>query len=200
MLSQCARCGSPLDPSRSKRPAVYCTSACRQAAYRARATRRPAAPSLPAALLELDRWVTWLPVMRKDRWTKMPLSARTGSAASSTDPATWSSHADVKQFLRRGFVVGEGIGCIDLDHCLVDGVPTPAAAAYLAKLPATYIEVSPSGDGLHVWGLMPEQRGRRRVLDGLSVETYSRERYITVTGKPFAGAVAHLADLSEFAA
>ncbi|NEW49347.1 DNA primase [Nocardia cyriacigeorgica] len=193
MSPTCLRCGARLDPTASKRPAKYCSGACRTAACRARK------PQVPAQLRERDRWVSWRLVRRAGRTTKMPVQL-TGDAASSTDPSTWSSWKSVSALQRRGFVVGEGIGCIDLDHCLVDGVPTAAAAAFLAQLPATYIEVSPSGDGLHVWGLMPEVRGRCRMVGELSVETYSRERYITVTGKPFPGAVARLADLSEFTA
>lgn len=177
---------------------MYCSSACRQAGYRARAKRRPTS-ALPAALLDRARWVTWLPVRRGDRITKMPVQAN-GRAASSTDPTTWSTHKDVAKFPRRGFVVGDGIGCIDLDHCLVDGAPTPAAAAFLAQVPETYIETSPSGDGLHVWGLLPEGVGSRRTVDGLAVETYSRERYITVTEQPYRGAPPILADLTPLLA
>lgn len=119
-----------------------------------------------------------------------------GAPASSTDPETWTPFAQVRGAKRKGFVVGEGIGCIDLDHCLVDGVPTAAARAFLAALPPTYIEISPSGDGLHVWGLIPEGRGRVRNVNGLSTEAYSVGRYITFTGLPFKGSVPHLADLT----
>lgn len=93
-------------------------------------------------------------------------------------------------------MLGDGIGCVDLDHCLVGGVPTAAARAFLAALPPTYIEISPSGDGLHVWGLLPEGRGRVRNVNGLSTEAYSTGRFITITGLPFKGSVPHLADLT----
>jgi primase-polymerase (primpol)-like protein len=76
------------------------------------------------------------------------------------------------------------------------GVPTRAAAEFLAACPDTYVEISPSGDGLHVWGLLPEGPGRKQTIGRLSVETYSRDRFITVTGKPFRGAVSRLGDLS----
>lgn len=137
--------------------------------------------------------------MRDGRWTKMPIMLG-GLPASSTDPAAWTSFAAVGRCARRGFVLGAGIGCIDLDHCLIDGKPTARAREFLAQLPPTYIEISPSGDGLHVFGLIPEARGRRRVVDGLSVETYSVGRYMTVTGRAFAGSVPALADLSAFIA
>ncbi|WP_433568048.1 bifunctional DNA primase/polymerase (plasmid) [Nocardia sp. CA-151230] len=151
---------------------------------------------MPAELRKRDRWLSWKPVTRRGRQTKVPVRLD-GRPASSTDPGTWTSYRKVRGLARIGYALGEGVGCVDLDHCLVDGRPTAAAAEFLGKLPPTYIEVSPSGDGLHVWGLLPEGPGSRRVVDGLSVETYSVGRYITVTGNRFVGSVSRLADLSR---
>ena len=72
--------------------------------------------------------------------------------------------------------------CIDLDHCF-DGQPTAEAQALIDSLPSTYIEISPSGTGLHIWGKAALERGRRFNRNGLSVEIYPAGRYITVTGK-----------------
>ena len=56
-------------------------------------------------------------------------------------------------FTREAGIVG-----VDIDHCIVDGALNETAAAILEKLPPTYIEVSPSGTGLHIFlrGTMPE--------------------------------------------
>lgn len=189
MASACERCGGPLDLLKPGRVPRFCSSPCRQAAYRDRQ------PKVPTELLRQDRWVVWKPICRKGRLTKMPLQVD-GSWASSTDPATWTSYTKVRHLDRKGFVLGGGIGCIDLDHCLIDGVPTRAAVEFLAGLPSTYVEVSPGGDGLHVWGLLPEGPGTVRTVDGLSIETYSVGRYITFTGKAFTGSVPHLGVLT----
>lgn len=93
-----------------------------------------------------------------------------------------------------GFALGDGIGCIDLDHCVDDGVLADWAAAILDRLPATYTEVSPSGHGLHIWGRIPERPGRRVG----NVEVYSAGRYITVTGNRWGDCPSTLADLSDF--
>lgn len=128
-----------------------------------------------------DRWV------RRDS-AKVPLTTD-GTPASSTNPATWSSHKDAAASsvgAGLGFVLGDGFACIDLDHCLVDGVPTAAAARFLEAYPRHHIEVSPSGDGLHIWGTA--KTGPGSVLtqgDGLHVERYSTGRYITVTGQVY---------------
>lgn len=180
MARACEQCGSALDVLRPGRVPRFCSTRCRVAAHRV---------SVPLVMREADRWVRWTPSKRPIRWD--------GAPASSTDPATWASYAQVRAHTRKGFVLGEGIGCFDLDHCLTDGVLSDAAAAFVARVPATYIEVSPSGTGLHIFGLLPEGPGVKRTVGGLSVERYSRHRYMTVSGKRWPGATSRLADLSR---
>ena len=123
-----------------------------------------------------------------------------GRVASVTSPGTWSSWAAADASscgVGVGFVLdgSDGIVCIDLDHCLTDGHLAPWAAAVLEAVPPTYIEVSPSGDGLHVWGTGPVGRGRR-IRDHRSIEVYSQGRYIAVTSQRWEGAPSLLADLT----
>lgn len=151
---------------------MTCSTRCRVALHRL------GAGALPPALVRADRWI---------RYTerKVPLDARTGRAASSTDSSTWSPYAVAARSehgVGIGFCLGDGFAAIDLDHCLVDGRPTDAALAFLADYPEHYVEVSPSGEGLHILGYAPEAPGTRRREHGLAVERYSRERYVTVTG------------------
>ena len=89
-----------------------------------------------------------------------------------------------------GFVLnGDGIICIDLDHCY-DGAPSAEAQALIDSLPDTYIEVSPSGTGLHIWardtidadGRFTCKQGFRKTRNGLSIEIYPNGRFITMTG------------------
>lgn len=145
-----------------------------------------------------DRWVRWRTVERGGRPTKLPVQT-TGRAASSTDAGTWTTYdrataSTVGDGL--GFVLGDGIGCVDLDHVLDSrGRLSAAARRVVDSLPATYAEVSPSGDGLHLWFLMPPAPGTVRTVDGVSVETYSVGRYLTVTGKRW-GTVGKLARIT----
>jgi primase-polymerase (primpol)-like protein len=62
---------------------------------------------------------------------------------------------------------------------------TEAAREFVSQYPRHYIEISPSGDGLHIWGTAPEAPGTRVNLNGLSVETYSVGRYITITANVY---------------
>ena len=187
MARTCGNCGVSIEGKRAN--ATFCSDRCR--VYFARKQR-----ALPVELTSKDRWVEWRPVKRGARWTKLPVTP-SGVNASSTDSRTWSPFADCGS-KRRGFVLGAGIGCVDFDHVIVDGVLDPAAAKILESVPRTFIEVSPSGDGLHVWGLLPEARGRRFVKGGVNVEIYSAARYMTVTGDRWNGSPSTLADLSGF--
>ena len=92
-----------------------------------------------------------------------------------------------------GFVLGAGFACLDIDHCLWDdGTPDARAQVILAETAGAYVEVSPSGDGLHVWGRAPERKGRKTP----GFEVYSVGRFMTVTGRVFRPG--GLPDLSAF--
>ncbi len=146
---------------------------------------------VPAELKVLDRWVCWKLVQVKDgRWTKVPVCAATGREASSTDSATWCSFdAAVGSVGRHGT---KGIGLVfapdraytglDLDHVIHDGVLDPAYQ-WVVDEADTYTEVSPSGDGLHLYfrGSKPADGRCRRG----NVEMYDHARFFTVTGVPF---------------
>ncbi|MET7607446.1 hypothetical protein ABZS96_34265 [Streptomyces avermitilis] len=64
---------------------------------------------------------------------------------------------------------------------------------------STWVEVSTSGDGLHVWGrgALPGDAGRRLRLGAGTVEVYGTARYVAVTGRTFGDAPQRLGDLSE---
>ncbi|MDX3177527.1 hypothetical protein PV382_35555, partial [Streptomyces scabiei] len=84
-------------------------------------------------------------------------------------------------------------------HCInpLTGRVAPWAAAILRDAGATYVEVSPSGDGLHIWGRAHVRQGRRiRRPDGTAVEIYGTGRYIAMTGCRHGSSPSILADLS----
>lgn len=176
----CERCGSGIAlPARGRTPR-FCSTRCRVSAHRAR--------RIPVELTSRDRWV-------RHSARKVPLTVY-GTAASSTLPSTWASYAGAKRSrhgVGLGFVLGDGIACLDIDHCLDErGRPNEVARRILARVPGAYVEISPSGRGLHVWGTAPEQPGRRHE----DYEVYSVGRYITVTGNVYQPG--RLVDLSGF--
>ncbi|MFC7463902.1 hypothetical protein [Brachybacterium sp. GCM10030252] len=201
-FAACEHDGTPIEISGRGRPPRFCSDSCRVAAHRARRAvvaeaeeiLRGTVDPIPAELRERDRWVRW--TVTKDG-RKLPLRADRNRAASSTDPHTWSSYAEARDSAVGtgvGFVLGDGIGCLDLDDALdADGNVTSAVAeAVLAANPGAWVERSMSGRGLHVFGLLAEAPGTRRP----GIEVYSRARFIALTGDVFrAGALVPLVPL-----
>ncbi|MGA5869265.1 bifunctional DNA primase/polymerase [Streptomyces cinereoruber] len=182
----CERCPSPL-PVTARADARYCSGRCRTAACRARRT-------VPAELTRRPRWV-------RHTARKVPLTAG-GSVASSTDPATWSRHADAARSTAGfglGFVLdGDGIVCLDLDHALdADGEVLPWAQRIVDAAGGTWVEISVSGRGLHVWGRGSLPHGRRITVGPGSVELYGDGRFIAVTGRTFGGTPCRLGDVQH---
>jgi hypothetical protein len=144
----------------------------------------PIFKNIPLELKRCDQWVVW-------KGKKVPYDpTRPNSKAKVTDPYSWGSfdQADAAYneggWLGIGFVLtGNGIAGVDIDSCVVDGKPKPEALKLLTDLGATYIEYSPSGNGLRAFGYAQNlDKGVNGKLDGLSVELYTSRRYLTATG------------------
>lgn len=186
-------CGSRLPILEGRgRPKAYCSRGCQQKAYRARH-----ADALPDEMRTADRWMRYRLVPRGDKVTKVPTQLN-GRPAKSTDARTWSTYAEAKASgvgAGLGFALGAGIACVDLDDAIADGKVEPWAQAILDRAPATFVEVSQSGNGLHIFGLLPEGPGRNLRSSGQTVEVYSTGRFIAVTGRRHAASPSRLADL-----
>lgn len=170
----CDQCGGPINQFRPGRIARYCSDKCRVAFNR---------PAVPEIMRKEARWATYA-------WpAKRPLRVDGRGLASTTDPGTWSTYPQIRAYSSKGFMLGGGIGCVDIDHCLIrntDQLHPIIEDLVEPLLDKTYIEVSPSGTGLHVFGLMNEDRGWVHKFPpdtGMSIELYSRERFIIVTGE-----------------
>jgi hypothetical protein len=144
---------------------------------------------------ELPQWVLWRYYWDGSRWTKPPYRAD-GSNASSTNPNDWLTGVEAQrafeqapkgQFDGVGFVLTEADPYVgnDLDHVFEDDDGTPAAWAtpilQAAQRERGYIEFSPSGVGYHVIG-RGKPRGKLPKKKN-NAETYSTERYLTMTGR-----------------
>ena len=180
---RCAYCDGRMNLLRSD--AKYCSQKCGTYGRR-KAARTP----IPAELRERDRWVRWSLRRRGAGTAKVPVTVA-GRNASTVDPSTWTTYADAAASTvgdGLGFVLnGDGLACVDLDGVLDGDTLDPRAAAMLAELAPFYVEVSPSGRGLHAWVRHGAPNGRRMFTrpDGLRVEWYTTERYLTMTGQEF---------------
>jgi hypothetical protein len=145
---------------------------------------QPRFENFPKALQRHDQWVVW-------KGKKIPYDpTRLNSKANVNDPYSWGSfnQADAAYseggWLGVGFVLtGNGIAGVDIDKCVIDGVPKTEAMQLLTDMGAAYIEYSPSGNGLRAFGFVNRAiKGVRGQLNDLSVELYTKGRYLTVSG------------------
>jgi hypothetical protein len=155
---------------------------------------------IPQELREYRQWVVWrLEDRGGPKPTKVPYSPVNGLKAAVDNPATWgtfeqavaaspnpsftvfSPDMPVTQtgFNGIGFVLtrNDPFGFIDLDEAPDDNEAYERQIKIFREF-NSYSELSPSGKGLHIIikGELPH--GRRRA----SIEVYSSERYMTMTG------------------
>jgi putative DNA primase/helicase len=155
----------------------------------------PIFENIPADLTARPQWVNWRFERRNGKPTKRPVQPD-GSAASATDPATWSPFDFVRTayetanedpiFRRRfcgvGFVLTDAdpFVAFDFDHCLdvKFNIIDPRVAEFVRRL-NSYTEITPSGCGLRVivHAKLPPQ-GRKLG----NFECYAAERFVTLTG------------------
>lgn len=120
---------------------------------------------------------------------KKPRSPYTGEVINAHDPLNWASITDAQHAARRfnlmgiGFVLTEKdpFFCIDLDRCIHDGVWSPLALQITRMFNGCYIEVSQSGQGLHIIGKGNVKNSKCRLFLG-DMEIYQNSRYIALTG------------------
>ena len=129
------------------------------------------------------------------KFDKVPFDPFTLYDSNAQDPATWLLPAVALGVLPGvlpqmphgggiGIVIAEGSGlfCIDLDSCLVDGVPLPYVQPILDQFAGAYVERSVSGRGLHVLGNFtgpaPDHSTKNHEL---RAELYTRKRFIALS-------------------
>ncbi len=157
--------------------------------------------TLPKQLRAYNQWVCW----RRDKnGRKIPVDATTGRPASTTNADTWTDF-DAAQRAYRADGGLEGVGFVftksdpffgvDLDDCIRDdGALEPWAAEVVRWFSLTYVERSPSGRGVKVFGIGCKPPG---ACKRGKVECYDRGRYFTLTGERWIGTVANIVPCQE---
>ena len=102
-------------------------------------------------------WVCWRYVMKDGHKTKKPFSISGRATGTSADhESEWVTYEEALAAFKRpgsgfdgiGFVMPEGFFLLDVDHMDEDD---PVFAA-IRRLFPTYTEISPSGEGYHIYG------------------------------------------------
>lgn len=148
---------------------------------------------IPAELKPLAQWglykLIWKP--EKNKYTKIPYSALTGSKASSTAPEDWTTFDKALEGLERysldglGFFFANGYVGVDVDHIGADldrweagNTDDNLAYEFVSDL-QSYTEKSVSGEGIHILikGNLPGSRRRKG-----NIEMYQSGRFFAMTG------------------
>ena len=153
--------------------------------------------NIPDVLKQTASFCVWKMEKRSGRPTKVPYNPRTGAMARTNDPSTFADfNTAMKSYAIGGwdgigYRVSEGIGAIDIDHCIrEDGSLNDVAASILGIFPDAYFERSPSGTGLRgFFKLSPDYAYDKTVYyinnrkHGLEVYLPGvTNRFVTVTG------------------
>jgi len=162
---------------------------------------------IPAELRAIPQWVGWkyIPEPGKAKPRKLLINPRTGKAAKSNDPQTWSGYDTAVLAAKRYRLAGVGFVfssadpyCgVDLDNCRnkETGAIAQWAKHILDRL-KSYSEVSPSGTGIKVFlkGKLPANAKHDVRYQTGSVEVYDSGRYFTVTGEHVPGTLSKIED------
>ena len=111
-------------------------------------------------LMEMHNWVAWTKIERDGKPTKLPINPKTGGNAMPNNPDTWSDYqATVNYASDKGL---DGVGFmftpvndeevlfgVDID---VHNGDNPLTDGIMKLFSGTYIEHSPSGNGVHIIG------------------------------------------------
>lgn len=152
---------------------------------------KPQFDNIPKELTDLDQWIVFENRNGRD---KVPRSARRGPAKVN-DPSTWSDYETAKRAYERrgcqgiGFAtsLADGLALLDFDDVVRDGRIPRNVSRWLKRFDS-YVEVSPSGRGLHVIARgqlidLPDDRtGWISDESGIRAEIYHDRRYFSITG------------------
>ena len=138
---------------------------------------------LPEEMIKLKRFIGWRKEELNGKVAKLPFSLIDGKANDWNHPERWIDFNEAKTMNEPlGFVLVEEDRniCIDLDHSIQDGKLTPMAKEVVENFAGTYMELSQSGKGIHIfaYGIIPNNLN----LSSKGLEIYKNKRYIALTG------------------
>mgnify|MGYP003289971160 CR=1 FL=1 len=146
-------------------------------------------------------------------WEQLYKADKTFKGISPSKPReNWLTYEEAKEALKElkakdpfqysqiGLIVYKPLAVIDLDDSiLADGSLTPFAAKILSKFPNTFVELSRSGKGLHIYCLFNSNPfpPRNKVVEGDNrLEVYTSNKVVIMTGKAY-GEVKPLTDYTQ---
>lgn len=138
---------------------------------------------IPEEMKVLKRFMGWRKEKRNEKIAKIPFSLIDRQGMGWNNPDRWLDFEEAKDKNHPlGFVLKDEdhIICVDLDQAIVDGHLTAMAESIVESFTGTYMELSQSGEGIHIFC-------KGKLLDNIirpseGIEIYKNNRYIALTG------------------
>ena len=169
--------------------------------------------NIPEPLRASRQWVNWQYQDRGGRLTKVPVRLLPSGRlinVDAHDPASWVSFSEAvaiagqrPESIGIGYDIAEGSGIegLDFDKCIDEAGEIHPEVAELINIAGSYVERSPSGQGLRLLGygkpLGSSDRKNSKTTSGLGIERYTNVRFLTITGNGDAVPMADMAALRE---
>jgi len=148
--------------------------------------------NIPDELKAIPHWILWDYRERDGNIIKAPIDPKTGAWTNAHDPKNWLTFEDALKYSKEnnlgiGFDFTKDLGYvfIDLDHVLENGVIKNQRIKEIVENADTFIEISPSGGGLHLFFKCFNFDFDSTRLKDLPIEIYTDARYSTFTGVPY---------------
>ena len=168
-----------------------------------------------APLIQRPQWCIWRWTQKPDgSWRKPPyVATQPERHASVTDPNTWAEYSAALAAVQAGQADGlsyvltkeDPFGAFDLDHCrsTVTHSIDIWAQNFLDVARHTYQEVTPSGEGVRIWGLADGESLHKKftlTVDGkqIAAELFRRtNKVLTITGYTLDPAIRQLTNIDK---
>jgi len=171
-------------------------------------------PQALAPLIQRRQWCVWRWTQKPDgSWQKPPFMAtQPDRHASTNDPNTWTDYPTALAAVQAGHADGlsyvltkdDPFGAIDLDHCRDKLCSIDVwAQNFMQAAVHSYQEVTPSGEGIRIWGLAdgnPINTKFTLDMDGkkIAAELFRRtNKALTITGYTLNPAIHELANVDN---
>ena len=133
---------------------------------------------------------------RPGKADKLPVNPDTMIVSNAHNIAIWKTYDEVAAIAQ---VLGDDYGVgfvftaddpfffIDIDNCLIDGRWSDTANILMGMLPGSAVEISQSGQGLHIIGKCTKPISHSCKNTPLGLEMYTSDRFVALTGSGAVG-------------
>jgi hypothetical protein len=143
---------------------------------------------VPTELRQRSRWVGY-GVTRNGEPRPYWLPGGGWHSRDLTDPSNWEGWYRAKTVApdNRGFILGDGIGCLFIDDCVHAATVHPDVLSAIRAM-NTYAEITADGHGVQVLVLSPPAHNETLNIDGHPATVASTSaHWVPLTGRRIAG-------------